>query len=35
VAEEKSVIGMGSIVLGRVKRETTVFGNPAKVLHVK
>ncbi|HQK69974.1 MAG TPA: NeuD/PglB/VioB family sugar acetyltransferase [Bacteroidales bacterium] len=35
VAEEQSVVGMGSVVLRRVKKGTTVYGNPAKVLHYK
>ena len=30
VIEEGSVVGMGSVVLRRVKSGTTVFGNPAK-----
>lgn len=34
VAEERSVIGMGSVVLKRVKTGTTVFGSPAKVIHL-
>ncbi len=29
---ERSVVGVGSIVLRSVKRDTTVFGNPAKVI---
>lgn len=30
IVEEESVVGMGSVVLRRVKKGTTVFGNPAK-----
>ena len=30
VVEEESVVGIGSVVLNRVKKNTTVFGNPAK-----
>lgn len=30
VIEEESVVGIGSVVLRRVKKGTTVFGNPAK-----
>ncbi len=30
VIEENSIVGMGSVVLKRVKSGTTVFGNPAK-----
>lgn len=30
VIEEESVVGVGSIVIRRVKKNTTVFGNPAK-----
>ena len=30
VVEEESVVGIGSVVLRRVKKNTTVFGNPAK-----
>lgn len=29
---ENSVVGAGSIVIRNVKRDTTVFGNPAKVI---
>lgn len=32
VVEEESVVGIGSVVLRRVKKNTTVFGNPAKRL---
>jgi sugar O-acyltransferase (sialic acid O-acetyltransferase NeuD family) len=32
VVEEQSVVGMGSVVLNRVKKGTTVFGIPAKRL---
>ena len=32
VVEEQSVVGMGSVVLNRVKKGTTVFGAPAKQL---
>ena len=32
VVEEQSVVGMGSVVLNRVKKGTTVFGVPAKQL---
>jgi acetyltransferase-like isoleucine patch superfamily enzyme len=28
--EEEAVVGIGSVVLRRVKKNTTVFGNPAK-----
>lgn len=31
-AEEQSVIGIGSLVLRKVKKGTTVFGSPAKVV---
>lgn len=30
VVEEEAVVGIGSVVLRRVKKGTTVFGNPAK-----
>lgn len=30
VVEDNAVVGMGSVVLRKVKRGTTVFGNPAK-----
>ncbi|MGL2964106.1 NeuD/PglB/VioB family sugar acetyltransferase [Flavobacterium sp. RSB2_4_14] len=30
VVEEESVVGIGSVVLHRVRKNTTVFGNPAK-----
>jgi sugar O-acyltransferase (sialic acid O-acetyltransferase NeuD family) len=30
IVEEESVVGIGSVVLRRVKKQTTVFGNPAK-----
>lgn len=30
VVEEEAVVGIGSVVLRRVKKNTTVFGNPAK-----
>jgi sugar O-acyltransferase (sialic acid O-acetyltransferase NeuD family) len=30
IIEEESVVGIGSVVLRRVKKGTTVFGNPAK-----
>jgi sugar O-acyltransferase (sialic acid O-acetyltransferase NeuD family) len=30
VVEENAVVGMGSVVLRRVKKDTTVFGVPAK-----
>lgn len=33
IIEERSVIGMGSVVLKRVKKGTTVFGIPAKKLN--
>lgn len=29
IVEDESIVGMGSVVLRRVKRGTTVFGNPA------
>ncbi len=32
VVEERAVVGMGSVVLNRVKKGTTVFGNPARKL---
>lgn len=32
VIEEQSVVGVGSVVLKRVKKGTTVFGNPARRL---
>lgn len=32
IVEEQSVVGMGSVVLNRVKKGTTVFGVPAKKL---
>lgn len=32
IVEEQSVVGMGSVVLNRVKKGTTVFGIPAKQL---
>jgi sugar O-acyltransferase (sialic acid O-acetyltransferase NeuD family) len=31
--EENSVIGVGSVVINNVKKGTTVFGNPAKVIN--
>lgn len=33
VVEEESVVGMGSIVLKKVKKGTTVFGMPAKTIN--
>ena len=33
--EENSVVGMGSVVIRRVKKNTTVFGNPAKSIQYK
>jgi sugar O-acyltransferase (sialic acid O-acetyltransferase NeuD family) len=30
IIEEESVVGIGSVVLNRVRKGTTVFGNPAK-----
>jgi serine acetyltransferase len=32
VVEENAIVGMGSVVLRRVKRGTTVFGVPARRL---
>ena len=30
VVEEEAVVGIGSVVLNRVRKNSTVFGNPAK-----
>lgn len=32
IVEEGATVGMGSVVLRRVKAGTTVFGNPAKII---
>lgn len=32
VVEENAVVGMGSVVLRRVKKDTTVFGMPARTI---
>lgn len=34
VVEGQAIVGMGSVVLNRVKKGTTVFGVPAKRLHL-
>jgi len=34
VVEEGATVGMGSVVLRKVKKDTTVFGNPAKAIAV-
>lgn len=34
IAEEQSVIGIGSLVLRKVKKRTTVFGSPAKTINI-
>lgn len=34
IIEEESVVGIGSVVLRRVKKGTTVFGNPAKKIEM-
>lgn len=33
VVEEQAIVGMGSVVLNRVKAGTTVFGMPARKIH--
>ncbi|WP_159038629.1 PglD-related sugar-binding protein [Brumimicrobium mesophilum] len=32
IAEDSSTIGMGSLIIRKVKKNTTVFGSPAKVV---
>lgn len=32
VGEEDALVGMGSVVTKRVRKETTVFGSPAKAI---
>jgi len=34
LVEEGATVGMGSVVLNRVRRGTTVFGNPAKKISI-
>lgn len=35
VIEDESVVGLGSIVMRRVRKGTTVFGNPARVISTR